>query len=410
MDWTPNTNHTGLYAGQQQGWFTDAGLDVQILPYNSTSPDTLVSSGAADFGISFQDSFTVSKAAGADIVSVLAVLQHWGTAIGSPRPTGPTCDPRATSTARPTAASARPTRCRRCRPIDPRGGREGRLSRPSCSARRPYEALYAGQVDFTEPFLAWEGIEAELRNEPLKTFAYADYGFPDAYSVIVIGKPGLDEGHPDAAAAFVSALQRGYQLGADDPAQGAKLLTDANPGRVHRAELVSRSQEMLRQRYLKDAAGEGRHAERRRRGRASPASCTTRGCSRARTEAAHRAGRTSRPGSPHRGRDPCSKPITACRNAGLTAGVGGWAGRARVLLVLAGLVVWQVAVDVSGVRPQVSALAVAGAGAGLGRSGPRCGATPCRRWQVTAVGFAVSLAVGWTIAVAVDFVPWLRRA
>src|SRR6478672_9187134 len=82
MDWTPNTNHTGLYAAQQQGWFTDAGLDVQILPYNSTSPDTLVSSGAADFGISFQDSFTVSKAAGADIVSVLAVLQHWGTAIG----------------------------------------------------------------------------------------------------------------------------------------------------------------------------------------------------------------------------------------------------------------------------------------------------------------------------------------
>ena len=59
-----------------------------------------------------------------------------------------------------------------------------------------YEALYAGQVDFTEPFLAWEGIEAQLRNEPLKTFAYADYGFPDAYSVIVIGNPGVDEGAP----------------------------------------------------------------------------------------------------------------------------------------------------------------------------------------------------------------------
>ena len=82
LDWTPNTNHTGLYVAQQQGWFTGAGLDVQILPYNSTSPDTLVSSGAAEFGISFQDSFTVSKAAGADIISVLAVLQHWGTAIG----------------------------------------------------------------------------------------------------------------------------------------------------------------------------------------------------------------------------------------------------------------------------------------------------------------------------------------
>uniref|UniRef100_UPI001C690FA0 ABC transporter permease n=1 Tax=Pseudonocardia pini TaxID=2758030 RepID=UPI001C690FA0 len=30
--------------------------------------------------------------------------------------------------------------------------------------------------------------------------------------------------------------------------------------------------------------------------------------------------------------------------------------------------------------------------------------------QVTAVGFAVSLAVGWALAIVVDFSPWLRRA
>ena len=81
LDWTPNTNHTGLYVAQQEGWFRDAGLDVQFLPYNNTSPDTLVSSGAAEFGISFQDTFTFSKAAGADITSVMAVLQHWATEI-----------------------------------------------------------------------------------------------------------------------------------------------------------------------------------------------------------------------------------------------------------------------------------------------------------------------------------------
>ena len=58
LDWTPNTNHTGLYVAQQEGWFAQAGLDVEFLPYNNTSPDTLVGSGAAEFGISFQDSFT----------------------------------------------------------------------------------------------------------------------------------------------------------------------------------------------------------------------------------------------------------------------------------------------------------------------------------------------------------------
>ena len=30
MDWTPNTNHTGLYAAQQQGWFADVELYGRI--------------------------------------------------------------------------------------------------------------------------------------------------------------------------------------------------------------------------------------------------------------------------------------------------------------------------------------------------------------------------------------------
>jgi ABC-type nitrate/sulfonate/bicarbonate transport system substrate-binding protein len=253
MDWTPNTNHTGLYVAQQQGWFTDAGLDVQILPYNSTSPDTLVSSGAADFGISFQDSFTVSKAAGGDIVSVLAVLQHWGTAIGMRADRADITSPRDLD-GKTYGGFGAAYEVPKMQAIIRAAGGKGDF-KTVVLGTSAYEALYAGQVDFTEPFLAWEGIEAELRNEPLKTFAYADYGFPDAYSVIVIGNPGWLKAHPDAAAAFVAALQRGYQLGADDPARGAQLLTDANPGVFTEPELVSRSQEMLAQRYLKDAAG-----------------------------------------------------------------------------------------------------------------------------------------------------------
>lgn len=63
LDWTPNTNHTGLFAAMQQGWFADAGIDVQALPYNTALPDTLVDAGSADFGISFQDNTTVAQAA-----------------------------------------------------------------------------------------------------------------------------------------------------------------------------------------------------------------------------------------------------------------------------------------------------------------------------------------------------------
>jgi ABC-type nitrate/sulfonate/bicarbonate transport system permease component len=88
-----------------------------------------------------------------------------------------------------------------------------------------------------------------------------------------------------------------------------------------------------------------------------------------------------------------------------------WAGRVgpALLLVLVGLAVWQLAVDVSGVRPQVlpSPLRVVEQGWAY-RAALWTNTVPTL--QVTAVGFAVSLAVGWAIAVTVDFVPWLRQA
>ena len=119
-----------------------------------------------------------------------------------------------------------------------------------------YEALYSGDVDFTEPFVAWEGIEAELRGEALKTFAYTDFGFPDAYSVVLIGNSPWLTANPDDARAFVQAAQRGYRLAADDPARGAQLLMEANPGFFTEPELVTRSQDLLAAEYLRDEAGD----------------------------------------------------------------------------------------------------------------------------------------------------------
>ncbi len=53
LDWTPNTNHTGIYVALAQGWYRAEGIDLHLLPYSANvSPDVLVSSGKADVGIS----------------------------------------------------------------------------------------------------------------------------------------------------------------------------------------------------------------------------------------------------------------------------------------------------------------------------------------------------------------------
>jgi ABC-type nitrate/sulfonate/bicarbonate transport system substrate-binding protein len=253
LDWTPNTNHTGLFVAQQEGWFREAGLDVQFLPYNNTSPDTLVSSGAAEFGISFQDSFTFSKASGAEITSVMAVLQRWATQIAVRADRADITSPRdldGKTYGGFGAAYEEP----KMRAVIQDAGGTGTF-RTVVLGTAAYEALYAGEVDFTEPFVAWEGIEAELRGQPLKTFSYTDYGFPDAYNVLLVGNTPWLRDHPEVAARFVQAVQRGYQLAADDPARGVQLLMDANPGAFTEPELVTRSQEMLAARFLRDENG-----------------------------------------------------------------------------------------------------------------------------------------------------------
>ena len=58
LDWVPNVNHTGLFVAQQNGYFTEAGLDVKLIQPGEVYAEQAVASGAADFGVSFQEQLT----------------------------------------------------------------------------------------------------------------------------------------------------------------------------------------------------------------------------------------------------------------------------------------------------------------------------------------------------------------
>jgi ABC-type nitrate/sulfonate/bicarbonate transport system substrate-binding protein len=254
LDWTPNTNHTGLYVALEKGYFTKAGLDVTVLPYSQSSTDALINAGSADFGISFQNTATFAAAAGVRNVSVMSVLQHDATAIGvlasrddirSPKD----LDGKTFGMAGPSATF--PTEAAHAIKND---GGTGAFKKITLGTSA-YEALYAGRIDFTSAFTTWEGIDAVLRGTAMKFFALHDYGLPDQYSVIVEANRAWTAEHPAAAGRFVQALQKGYQYAADHPDAAAKILIDANPGVFENTELVYRSQAKLSASYLTDASG-----------------------------------------------------------------------------------------------------------------------------------------------------------
>lgn len=253
LDWTPNTNHTGLYVALQEGYFADAGLDVEVLPYNNTSPDTLVDSGNAEFGISTQSSTTFAKAAGAQIISVLAPLQHWATAIGVRADRDDIPSPKALD-GKVYAGFGDTGEQAGLRQIIQNDGGTGEYETVVLGTSA-YEAVYSGTADFTVSYLAWEGLEAEHSGTPMKYFESTDYGFPDAYAITISGNENWLADNPEDGKKFVQALQRGYQFAADEPERAAQDIIDANPGTFTDESLVFESQHMLAEKYMKDAAG-----------------------------------------------------------------------------------------------------------------------------------------------------------
>ncbi|WP_338886100.1 ABC transporter substrate-binding protein [Rhodococcus sovatensis] len=253
LDWTPNTNHTGLYVALQEGYFADAGLDVEVLPYNNTSPDTLVDSGNAEFGISTQSSTTFAKSAGAQIISVLAPLQHWATAIGVRADRDDIPSPKALD-GKVYAGFGDTGEQAGLRQIIQNDGGTGEYETVVLGTSA-YEAVYSGTADFTVSYLAWEGLEAEHSGTPMKYFESTDYGFPDAYAITISGNENWLADNPEEGRKFVQALQRGYQFAADEPERAAQDIIDANPGTFTDESLVFESQHMLAEKYMKDAAG-----------------------------------------------------------------------------------------------------------------------------------------------------------
>ncbi|HEX7056054.1 MAG TPA: ABC transporter substrate-binding protein, partial [Bacilli bacterium] len=74
LDWTPNTNHTGLYVAKEKGFFAEHGLNVDIIPPGDAGADAMVAAGQAEFGVSYQESVTQARIQGVPLVSIAAII------------------------------------------------------------------------------------------------------------------------------------------------------------------------------------------------------------------------------------------------------------------------------------------------------------------------------------------------
>lgn len=80
LQWFTQGQFAGYFAAQDQGFYSDVGLDVEILEGGvDIVPQTVLDSGGADFAIAWVPKALVSIEEGADIVNVAQVFQRSGT-------------------------------------------------------------------------------------------------------------------------------------------------------------------------------------------------------------------------------------------------------------------------------------------------------------------------------------------
>lgn len=255
LDWTPNTNHVGLYVAEARGWYEDAGLEVEILPYTDTASTTLVVGGVAELGVLSALGFYTQAAAGADLVAVMAVVQHETGRlvfdaeredIQTPADLdGLTYGGFGTAWEEALISTI----------IRDAGG-QGEFEMVTLGTGA-YEALAAGRIDFTLEVSTWEGVNAELEGRPQRAFRYADHGVPDQHTTLIGARGEWLEANPEMARAFLEATRRGYAFAAENPEAAADILVEATGGMFVDEALVRASmQALVEGGYLRD--GEGR--------------------------------------------------------------------------------------------------------------------------------------------------------
>lgn len=227
LDWTPNTNHIGLYVAQKLGYFDDEGVDVTILPTAQAGAETSVENGVADVGFTTLSNVAAFNAQGANLKMVFDLTQQpvarWcalasRTDISTPKDfDGKTFV--SFGSAEQTAVLRQMIRT---------AGGTGDFE-TATAGTNTFQALTNGQGDFGGFYATWENVESELHGPALHCFVASDWGVPgnpDQLGFAVNAAWLKDASHGDTLRRFLAAVRRGYNYALANPDEAADILVD----------------------------------------------------------------------------------------------------------------------------------------------------------------------------------------
>jgi ABC-type nitrate/sulfonate/bicarbonate transport system substrate-binding protein len=257
LDWTPNTNHTGFYVAQGFGWYSAAGLDVELAPPSSEysveeTPARQVIEGRADLCVAPSESVLSSWTTDKDrprLVAVAALLQKHASAVAVLKSSGITSLRELDE--KVYASYGGRFEMNIIREVVRRDGGKGDVIETNPPKLDCFDVVMRGEADATWIFEPWEGVKAAMSGVKLNTFPIADdaSGFSYGYSPVLLAHPKLLEGEEALTLrSFLAATERGYQYAAAHPVEavGHLLNVSQHPSLLQESkEFLIRSQQFL---------------------------------------------------------------------------------------------------------------------------------------------------------------------
>ena len=248
LDWTPNTNHTGLYVAEKLGYFDEAGLNVTIVQPPEDGATTMVASGQAQFGIDFQDYLAPVYASDEEVpvTAVATIIQHNTSGIislkedGIESPKGLEGKNYATWGLQLEQAIIKNV-------VTADGGDFDKVNLIPEYVTDVPTALQQ-DIDAVWVYYAWDGISTKVAGLDTNMFYFKDITPEfDYYSPVIIANTDFLADDPDTAKAFLNAVRKGYEYAIENPDEAADILCEAVPELD--PEMVKASQEWLADQY-----------------------------------------------------------------------------------------------------------------------------------------------------------------
>ena len=257
LDYTPNTNHTGIYVAQAKGYFKDEGLTVKVVQPADGTAEAMIGSGQAQLGVSYQDYIAnaLSSKNPVAIEAVAAIIQHNTSGIMSRKADGITSAKKMEG--HTYATWSMPVEQATIKQVmESDGGDFDKLKMVPYEVDDEVAGLKANMFDCVWVYEGWAVQNAKVQHYDVNYFSFVsmDKVF-DFYTPVIAANDDFAKKYPDVVKAFVRAAKRGYEYAIKHPKAAGDILLDAAPELS--ADLVQASAKYLADQYQADAKSWG---------------------------------------------------------------------------------------------------------------------------------------------------------